>query len=75
MTGDPNLESAMRAVEYGAFRYLVKPVRNQELWEAVLHAARLHRMANLKREALELRDSGRHRLGRRPRSKSASLRP
>jgi EAL domain-containing protein (putative c-di-GMP-specific phosphodiesterase class I) len=65
MTGDPGLESAVRAVEYGAFRYLAKPVANQELWETVLHAARLHKMANLKREALELRDSGRHRLGER----------
>lgn len=54
MTGEPGLESAIRAVEYGAFRYLVKPVAGQEIWETVLRAARLHRLAKLKREALEL---------------------
>jgi EAL domain-containing protein (putative c-di-GMP-specific phosphodiesterase class I)/ActR/RegA family two-component response regulator len=65
MTGEPGLESAVRAVEYGAFRYLAKPVGNQELWDTVLRAARLHKMAKLKLEALELRDSGRQRLGER----------
>jgi len=65
MTGEPSLESAVRAVEYGAFRYLAKPVGGQELWDAVLRAARLHKMAKLKLEALELRDSGRQRLGER----------
>jgi len=54
MTGDPGVESATRAVEYGAFRYLAKPVAVQELWETVHHAAKLHAMARLKREALEL---------------------
>jgi EAL domain-containing protein (putative c-di-GMP-specific phosphodiesterase class I)/ActR/RegA family two-component response regulator len=65
MTGDPGMESAVRAVEYGAFRYLAKPVEGQELWDTVLRAARLHKMATLKREALELpgRDAG--RLGER----------
>ena len=63
MTGEPSLESAVRAVEYGAFRYLAKPVASQELWETVLRAARLHGMAKLKREAMELRESGRMRLG------------
>jgi EAL domain-containing protein (putative c-di-GMP-specific phosphodiesterase class I)/FixJ family two-component response regulator len=65
MTGEPSLESAIRAIEYGAFRYLAKPVAGQELWDTVLRAARLHRMAKLKLEALELRDSGRQRLGER----------
>jgi len=54
MTGEPGLESAVRAVEYGAFRYLAKPVEGQQLWETVLRAARLYKMAMLKREALEL---------------------
>jgi EAL domain-containing protein (putative c-di-GMP-specific phosphodiesterase class I) len=54
MTGEPGLESAVRAVEYGAFRYLAKPVEGQELWETVLRAATLHKMAMLKREAMEL---------------------
>ena len=65
ITGAPTLESAMRAIEYGAFRYLTKPVSAQELWETVVRAGKLHKMAQLKREALELpgRDGG--RLGER----------
>jgi CheY-like chemotaxis protein len=61
MTGEPTLDSAIRAVEYGAFRYLAKPVGGQELWDTVLRAARLHKLAKLKRDALELpgRDGGR----------------
>src|ERR1700690_2016523 len=54
MTGEPSVESAMRAVEYGAFRYLAKPIPPQHLGETVLHAARLHRLERLKREAMEL---------------------
>ncbi len=54
MTGEPGLDSAMRALEYGAFRYLVKPVDPESLSESARTAARLHRMARLKREALEL---------------------
>ena len=65
MTGEPGLESAVRAVEYGAFRYLAKPVAAQELWETVLRAARLHTMARLKREALELSGRDGRRLGER----------
>jgi EAL domain-containing protein (putative c-di-GMP-specific phosphodiesterase class I)/ActR/RegA family two-component response regulator len=65
MTGDPGLESAVRAVEYGASRYLAKPVGTAELWEAVLRAGRLHRLAKLKREALELPGRTGGRLGER----------
>jgi EAL domain-containing protein (putative c-di-GMP-specific phosphodiesterase class I) len=54
MTGEPNLESAIRAVEYGAFRYLSKPVEGMELCHCVSRAARLHQMASLKRLALKL---------------------
>jgi EAL domain-containing protein (putative c-di-GMP-specific phosphodiesterase class I) len=53
-TGDPDLETAMRAVEYGAFRYMVKPVDRTALLEVMQRAVRLHRMARLKRQALEL---------------------
>jgi EAL domain-containing protein (putative c-di-GMP-specific phosphodiesterase class I) len=65
MTGEPGVASAMRAVEYGAFRYLAKPVAAKELWETVLHAARLHQMATLKREAHELPGREGGRLGER----------
>ena len=40
MTGEPGVESAMLAVEYGAFRYLAKPVAVQELCDTVTRAAR-----------------------------------
>ncbi len=53
-TGAPSVDSAARAVEYGAFRYLVKPVRHRELWDAVLRAASLHELARVKRAALAL---------------------
>ena len=35
MTGSPALETAMEAIEYGAFRYLVKPVPPDALLEVV----------------------------------------
>jgi EAL domain-containing protein (putative c-di-GMP-specific phosphodiesterase class I) len=51
VTGNPGLESAMKAMEYGALRYLTKPVERQSLLEAAAKATRLHRLAKLKREA------------------------
>jgi EAL domain-containing protein (putative c-di-GMP-specific phosphodiesterase class I) len=61
MTGGPAIESAVRAVEYGALRYLIKPVTAGELEEVVARAVRLHQMARIKREALEmLRMEGKH---------------
>jgi EAL domain-containing protein (putative c-di-GMP-specific phosphodiesterase class I) len=61
MTGGPAIESAVRAMEYGALRYLIKPVEAHELEEAATRAVRLHHMAKIKREALELfRLEGKH---------------
>lgn len=54
MTGDPSLDSAVRAVNYGACCYLIKPIEPQKLEDAIRRAARLHEMALLKREALEV---------------------
>ena len=54
MTGAPKLESAMRAVESGAFRYLVKPVEVDVLDDTIRRASQLHRLAQLKRQALEI---------------------
>ena len=54
MTGDPGLDSAMAAVEYGAFRYLVKPVDAGTLHEVLRRAVRLHQLAQLKRQAFEV---------------------
>ncbi len=61
MTGGPAVESAVRAVEYGALRYLIKPISTAELEEVVARAVRLHQMARIKREALEMfRTEGKH---------------
>jgi len=61
MTGGPNVESAVQALEYGALRYLSKPVDPQLLEEVIGRAIRLHQMARIRREALEAyRLDGRH---------------
>jgi len=52
ITGHPRVDTAVEALEHGALRYLQKPVRERDLLSAVENAARLHRMARLKREAL-----------------------
>jgi EAL domain-containing protein (putative c-di-GMP-specific phosphodiesterase class I) len=52
ITGHPRVETAVEALEHGALRYLQKPLRERDLLTAVEDAARLHRMARLKREAL-----------------------
>jgi EAL domain-containing protein (putative c-di-GMP-specific phosphodiesterase class I)/CheY-like chemotaxis protein len=54
MTGGPALGTAIQAVEYGAFRYLMKPIEEGELLSVLGRAAQLHRMASLKRQALSL---------------------
>jgi len=53
MTGAPELETAAAAVEYGAFRYLSKPVETSELEATVRRAVLLHGLAHLKRQALD----------------------
>jgi EAL domain-containing protein (putative c-di-GMP-specific phosphodiesterase class I) len=50
-TGDPSVETAAQAMEYGALRYLVKPVGRQVLLDTLREAVRLGRLARLKREA------------------------
>jgi EAL domain-containing protein (putative c-di-GMP-specific phosphodiesterase class I) len=54
VTGDPALATAMRALEYGAYRYLAKPFAIEQLLEVVDGAVRVSRMAKLRRRALEL---------------------
>jgi EAL domain-containing protein (putative c-di-GMP-specific phosphodiesterase class I) len=55
ITGSPSLESATKAIEHGVFRYLPKPFDGEQLTSLVGQASQLHRLAMLKREALELR--------------------
>jgi two-component system cell cycle sensor histidine kinase/response regulator CckA len=54
ITGAPSLETAMKAMECGALRYLTKPIDLQSLVKVADDAFRLHRIAKAKRQALEL---------------------
>ncbi len=54
MTGTPTIETATEAVSLGALEYLQKPFANGLLLKAVEQASRLHRMAEIKRDALRL---------------------
>ncbi len=65
MTGGTNLDAAIQAVEYGAFRYLLKPFKAEVLVDAVERAARLHALARLKRQAMQLQGGDAHLLGDR----------
>jgi EAL domain-containing protein (putative c-di-GMP-specific phosphodiesterase class I)/CheY-like chemotaxis protein len=55
MTGGPALESAIQAIEYGALRYLVKPVEACDLEQVVTRAVRLGQLARVRREVMEQR--------------------
>jgi CheY-like chemotaxis protein len=65
VTGNPDLGSATEAVEYGAFQYLIKPVENERLGQAIERAAIVGRMARVKREYVEEFGSGTFRVGDR----------
>ena len=54
LTGAPALDSAIAAVDLGAFTYLVKPVESARVIDVVNKACRLRELAELKREALAL---------------------
>jgi EAL domain-containing protein (putative c-di-GMP-specific phosphodiesterase class I) len=54
VTGLPAIDSATDAVEYGAFKYIVKPFEPEVLRSAVERARKLYRLARMKREALKL---------------------
>jgi EAL domain-containing protein (putative c-di-GMP-specific phosphodiesterase class I) len=58
VTGNPSLESAVAVIEYGGFRYLRKPFDTRAFVDTVREAAAMHRLAVLKRRALELCESG-----------------
>lgn len=57
LTGNPTLDTAIAAVQYGAFRYLQKPVAIEALCRAAREACAMSRLAVLKRRALELYES------------------
>jgi EAL domain-containing protein (putative c-di-GMP-specific phosphodiesterase class I)/ActR/RegA family two-component response regulator len=58
MTAAPAVETASRAVEYGALRYLTKPVSLDGLANAIQYGVQLCKMALLKREALAVLGKG-----------------
>jgi EAL domain-containing protein (putative c-di-GMP-specific phosphodiesterase class I) len=54
VTASPALESALQAIDEGALKYLVKPVRAEQLIQAVERAVGLGRISRLKRQALAM---------------------
>lgn len=52
MTGQPSIETAIQAVDLGAFTYLRKPFENGAVEQALSRASKLGRLARIKREAL-----------------------
>lgn len=52
-TGSPQLETAVRAIEFGALRYLSKPVELPLLIETIEGATRLSRLARIRRQVVE----------------------
>ena len=56
MTGSPALETALEAIEFGAFRYLLKPVPLDSLLEVVHRAVAVHKLARVRREAATLKE-------------------
>jgi EAL domain-containing protein (putative c-di-GMP-specific phosphodiesterase class I) len=65
ITGAPGLGSATQAVEFGAFRYLTKPIEIDALVDAVARAEKMHALARIKREALSIFGDHGHLLGDR----------
>jgi EAL domain-containing protein (putative c-di-GMP-specific phosphodiesterase class I) len=65
MTGVPTVETAIEAVNLGALQYLPKPTPNDALVKAVERASRLHRIAQMKRDALKLAGEVNTQLGDR----------
>ena len=58
VTSTPHLSTALQAIEYGAFRYLLKPVDGGELVEVVERAVRIHKLAEINRTAKAYLDAG-----------------
>ncbi|MGH7330263.1 MAG: response regulator, partial [Polyangiaceae bacterium] len=53
MTGAPAIDTAMKAVEYGAIEYLTKPLDETRLLGSVGRALKVHRDARAQRELLD----------------------
>lgn len=53
-TGGPSVETAIEAMDHGALKYLVKPIDPDALLGVIERAVQLSRLAETKRQALEL---------------------
>jgi EAL domain-containing protein (putative c-di-GMP-specific phosphodiesterase class I) len=58
LTGNPSVSTAMEAMEQGGYRYLAKPVEAGRLVAVVKDAVAHHRLALLRRKALEVCEAG-----------------
>jgi EAL domain-containing protein (putative c-di-GMP-specific phosphodiesterase class I)/ActR/RegA family two-component response regulator len=58
VTGAPDVQAASRAIEYGAFRYLTKPMELAALCRLVEEAAGICRISRLNRQILALHGNG-----------------
>jgi CheY-like chemotaxis protein len=67
VSGSPDLETAMKAVEYGAFEYLVKPVAFDKLRASTTRAIELRRKRHESKQAVE-----QYRSGERPRAQPST---
>ena len=65
MTGKPDVESAAKAVRYGAFEYLIKPISNAELESTIRRAVSMSALARAKRDSIRALDTGRPEAGDR----------
>lgn len=54
ITGSPELDTAIRAVEQGALRYLRKPLKRDDLRKVTEEAVRAHAVSRAKQEAVDL---------------------
>jgi EAL domain-containing protein (putative c-di-GMP-specific phosphodiesterase class I) len=57
MTGSPTLDTATRAIQLGVIGYVIKPVAIPDLVAMAERAVHMHRLARIKREALEYLNS------------------
>lgn len=54
VTGEPTLNTAVQALEYGALHYLTKPIDLDNVERVIHRAVRMHRMSRLKEQAAKL---------------------
>src|SRR6185503_4315932 len=54
MSGKPDVKTAATALEFGAFRYLTKPLEVDAVERIVRQAARARALARIRREAVQL---------------------